>query len=110
MLVLLNYFNIKNMTIKEKIMKNAIPDETWLENAKKRQENRDWQAKSSAIALKVLRHIRKENITQKKLAEQLGCSPQNLSKILKGSKNLTLETICKLEKVTGLVLVEVPSF
>ena len=36
-------------------------------------------------------------LTQKELAERMGCSQQYVSLILKGKENLTLETIAKLE-------------
>ncbi|NJN78818.1 MAG: helix-turn-helix transcriptional regulator [Saprospiraceae bacterium] len=96
--------------IKNKIIQSATKNTEWLKEAKWRQENRDWLDMSGRIALKVLRYLRKEKITQKALAEQLGWSPQYLNKILKGSENLTLETICKLQTATGLVLIEVPKF
>jgi len=35
----------------------------------------------------------------------MNCSPQYISKLLKGSENLTLETIAKLEEVLELDLV-----
>lgn len=96
--------------IKNKIIQSATKNTEWLKEAKWRQENQDWLDMSGRIALKVLRYLRKEKITQKALAEQLGWSPQYLNKVLKGSENLTLETICKLQTATGLVLIEVPKF
>jgi hypothetical protein len=38
----------------------------------------------------------------------MGCSPQYVNKLLKGSENLTLETICKMEKVLQIKLIETP--
>lgn len=37
----------------------------------------------------------------------MGVSPQQISKIVKGNENLTLETIVKLEKCLGAKLIEV---
>lgn len=96
--------------IKQKVIQSAIKNTEWIEAAKWRQENQDWLDMSGRIALKVLRYLRKEKITQKALAKDLGWSPQYLNKVLKGSENLTLETICKLQRATGLVLIEVPKF
>ncbi len=48
-------------------------------------------------------------LTQKELAERMGCSQQYVSLILKGKENLTLETISKLEKVLGTELIIHPS-
>lgn len=97
-------------SIKDKIIQSAEKNSDWLEAAKWRQENQVWLDLSGRIALKVLRYLRKNKITQKSLAEQLGWSPQYLSKVLKGSENLTLETICKLQYATNLSLIEVPKF
>ena len=38
-----------------------------------------------------------QNLSQRQLAERMGCSPQYVSRLLKGEENLSLETICKLE-------------
>lgn len=83
---------------------------TWLEDAKWRQANADWLDLSSAIAIKILRFLREHKITQKELADRLGFSPQYLNKIVKGAENLTLETICKIQKALGITLIEVPGF
>jgi antitoxin component HigA of HigAB toxin-antitoxin module len=101
---------MNNESIKEKIIKSAIKNTDWKDKVKWELENQVWLDMSGRIAVKVLRYLRKEKITQKALAEQLGWSPQYLNKVLKGSENLTLETICKLQTATGLVLIEVPKF
>ena len=36
-------------------------------------------------------------LTQKQLAELMGCSQQYVSKVLKGQENLSLETMSKIE-------------
>jgi len=50
----------------------------------------------------------KEGMTQKKLAELMNVSPQQISKILKGQENLTLETISKLSETLGVDLISFP--
>jgi transcriptional regulator with XRE-family HTH domain len=45
-----------------------------------------------------------EGLTQKTLAERMGCSQQYVSKILKGQENLSLETISKIEEALSLEL------
>ena len=47
-------------------------------------------------------------MTQKKLAEIVGVSPQYINKVVKGRENLTLETIVKMEKALGIALIEIP--
>lgn len=85
-------------------------NQQWLENVKWRKQNREWLKKSAAIALAVLRKLREQGMTQKDLADQLNISAQQVSKLLKGRENLTLETISKLEAVLNLDLVSVPVY
>ncbi|WP_026629898.1 helix-turn-helix transcriptional regulator [Dyadobacter alkalitolerans] len=94
--------------IREKL-KNAKQDITWLPEARARQENHAWLRISFAIGVSVLSALRERKTTQKDLAESLKCSPQYVNKIVKGSENLTLETICKLEKALSIKLIETPS-
>lgn len=89
--------------ITDKINKLATTSD-WIEKANKRQENKEWLKHSQKIALKVLRTLRKEKISQKSLAERIGVSPQYVNKIVKGKENLTLETISKLEKALSIDL------
>ena len=95
--------------IKKRLFEQSIQDDQWLKEAKKRQENATWLDASAAIALNILSFLREKKITQKALSEQLGYSPQYVSKIVKGSENLTLETIVKLEKVMGIPLISIVS-
>lgn len=77
----------------------------WREKARWRRNNRRWLKYSGYIALKVMSRLEELHISQKDLAEMMQCSPQYVSKLLKGSENLTLETISKLEDNLGLDLV-----
>ena len=93
-----------------------VSDESsqWLETAKWRAENKDWLIKSAKVAIKILREIRRQNemngMSQKKLAKLLHVSPQYVNRIVKGQENLSLETICKIEKVLQITLIETPGF
>lgn len=60
-----------------------------------------WRRSSQNIALQVRNRMAEAGITQMQLAQALGCSQQYISTILKGTENLTLETICRLEDVLG---------
>lgn len=68
-------------------------------------ENWDWLRYSFAVAIKVKSRMQELGITQKQLAEVLGCSQQNVSVILNGRVNLTIETIAKLEKALKFDLI-----
>ncbi|NTW56486.1 MAG: helix-turn-helix transcriptional regulator [Chlorobiaceae bacterium] len=80
----------------------------WLEDARWRMENRAWLRRSQSIALKILMTLREKKMSQKELAEIVGVSPQQVSKIVKGRENLTFETIAMLEKALGIVLMKIP--
>lgn len=97
----------------DKIKKIASEEKSgWLKQAEYRQENKAWRRRSFQIAVRILREIRKQKenngLTQKKLAQEMGVSPQYINKIVKGQENLTLETISKIEDVLGIRLIEVP--
>ena len=86
----------------------------WLEEAEESIASFEWRMKSAKIALRILNEINARKIShemsQKILAEKMGVSPQYVNKILRGQENLSLETICKIEKALKITLVEIPSF
>ena len=77
----------------------------WREKAEWRRENSRWLRYSGFIALTVMRRLEELKMSQKELAKKMNCSPQYVSKLLKGSENLTLDTISKLEECLDLDLV-----
>lgn len=81
----------------------------WREEAEFRRNNRRWLRYSQWIALKVLNRMEELDITQRQLAEKLGCSQQYVSLLVKGSANLTLETISKLEDALEIQILFQPS-
>jgi transcriptional regulator with XRE-family HTH domain len=95
--------------IKEKLLKESKPDTEWLKEAQWRQDNYFWLKTSFQIAIQIGSVLKQKEMTQKELAEKMGCSPQFVSTLLKGSENLTLETICKIEKALEIKLINVVS-
>ena len=69
----------------------------WREHAEWRLKNRSWLRHSQHIAVKMLEKMDEVGMTQKQLAELMGCSQQYVSKVLKGQENLSLETMSKIE-------------
>lgn len=65
-------------------------------------KNRAMLRESQNIALKVLDRLDELHWTQKKLAKELDVSPQQVSKIVKGQENLTLETQIKLQDILDI--------
>ena len=89
----------------EKLNKHRSPSQSkWRERGVYRMENKAWLRYSQAIAMIVLDAMEETGLTQKALAEKMGCSQQYVSKILKGKENLSIETLCKIEVALGLSL------
>lgn len=78
----------------------------WRENAQWRQDNEFWLTYARHITLQVLRRMDEQSITQVELARRMECSQQYVSNLLKGSSNMTLETIARLEIALDLDLLK----
>jgi ribosome-binding protein aMBF1 (putative translation factor) len=78
----------------------------WKAKARYRRDNREWLKKSAAIAVRILDALKAQNLSQKELAERMKISPQQISKIVKGQENLTLETISSLEIALGIQIID----
>lgn len=76
----------------------------WRENAIYRLGNSRWLRRSQEIAMAMLDRMEALGLNQKEVAQRMGCSPQYVSKILKGKENLSLETISKIEDALELEL------
>lgn len=74
----------------------------WRERAEWRRANRTWLHRSQEIAVRMLDKMEQMHLTQKSLAERMGCSQQYVSKVLKGQENLSLETITKIENTLDI--------
>lgn len=92
-----------NVIEKLKEHKSATPSK-WKEEAKFRAENKSWLRYSQQIAMMMLDKMEEMQMTQKTLAERMGCSQQYVSKILKGKENLSIETLSKIEDALQISL------
>ena len=77
----------------------------WNAVADYRLENREWLKKSSAIAKSIRSVLKAQSLSEQELAEKLNISPQQITRIVQGQENLTLETIAKLEKALGIEII-----
>jgi len=81
--------------------------ENWIADVAWRKANKAWLGKSADIALRILDALEELNWKKAKLAQEMGVSPQQVSKYVKGEENFKLETLCNLEKVLGIELVTI---
>jgi transcriptional regulator with XRE-family HTH domain len=80
---------------------SSVPSR-WREDATWRRENEFWLKYARHITLQVLQAMENQSVTQLQLAKLMGCSQQYVSNLLKGSSNMTLETIARLELALNL--------
>ena len=66
------------------------------------QEVKDWEKYSRQIVLAMSKRMAELGMTQQRLPEKMNCAQQYVSKVLKGQKNMSLETLCKIESTLGI--------
>lgn len=78
----------------------------WREEEEKRRQAKaeGWLQYSRKIAIKLALAMKQQNLSRQDVAERMGCSPQYVSRLLKGEENLSLETICKLEDALNIAI------
>ncbi len=88
------------MSNKEKFIALVSPETTnTVAKNRDRIKNRAMLRESQNIALKVLDKLEEIRWSQRKLAIEMGVTPQQITKIVKGQENLTLETQIKLQTI-----------
>lgn len=83
---------------------SATPSK-WREAAEWRRKNEKWLKYSRVITMKTMQAMDKQSVTQSILAKRMGCSQQYVSNLLKGSSNMTLETISRIERALDIDLI-----
>lgn len=83
---------------------SATPSK-WREAAEWRRKNEKWLKYARVITMKTMQAMDKQSVTQSLLAERMGCSQQYVSNLLKGSSNMTLETISRIETALNIDLI-----
>ena len=97
------------MSLQEK-MKKIVSDQPsrWMEGAEAFLEHQGARKNARKVALRVLHFLKEKNISQTELANRMGVSRQQVTKIVRGKENFTFETIDKLEKALGITLIMIP--
>lgn len=95
-----------NETVRRLETHQSATPSRWMEAAQARKANKEWLRYSQKIAMRMLDKMEEQDITQKQLAERMGCSQQYVSKILKGCENLSLETLSKIENALNITVMQ----
>ncbi len=74
----------------------------FVENAKWRRENAGWLRWSRKVALAIVDYMQANNLKRADIAQQLGVSPQYVSKLLSGTENLSFKSIANIEEKLGI--------
>lgn len=91
------------MTNKEKFLTLVSTEKTdTLEKNQERIKNRAMLRESQNIAMKVLLKLKELGWTQRDLALKMEVSPQQITKIVSGKQNLTIETQIKLQHILDI--------
>lgn len=72
-----------------------------------RAENADWLQLSATIALKIRKLLRQQGMTQVDLADRLGVTPPQVSKLLSGKINFELKTLAGIQNALGKPIIDV---
>lgn len=88
----------------QNILKNSKKDTEWRIEEEERQAVRQESRKAGLVATQLAFYMKTNKISQTKLGKEIGVSPQQISKILKGRENLTIGTIEKIEKALRIDL------
>lgn len=105
----------KNKNIQNFLKQVSIKDSGWMKQAQWEEDNEYWLELSFRIAVRIsltLSANKKANVypkNQVELAEAMGCTPQYVSKLMKGQENMQIETICKIGRILNTKLIEVPT-
>ena len=69
----------------------------WKSAALWRKDNERWLKYARFITMRIMQAMDDQSVTQKILADRMGCTQQYVSNLLKGNSNMTLETIARIE-------------
>ncbi len=70
------------------------------------QDVKNWVQYSQRIAAVMSERMSELGLTQQMLAEKMNCTQQYISNVLKGRKNMSLETICKIENALDIEIIK----
>ena len=70
------------------------------------QEVKDWEKFSRQIVLAMSKRMAELGMSQQMLGEKMNCTQQYVSKVLKVQKNMSLETLFKIESALNIEILK----
>ena len=93
-------------SIAQRLEEHASPTPSkWRELFDFLETNKSWLRHSQNIAMLMLDRMEELGMSQKQLAEKMNCSPQYISKVLRGRENLSLETLTKIDNALKISII-----
>ena len=94
-------------SIAQRLEEHSSPTPSkWCELFDFLETNKSWLRHSQNIAMLMLDRMEELGMSQKQLAEKMNCSPQYISKVLRGRENLSLETLTKIENALEISIIK----
>lgn len=95
-----------NTQIKDQFKAKFPQKSTWREEAQKRAKQ-PFDKYATKIAIRILRELRAQKMSQKQLAEILEVSPQQVNKWVKGKSSFQTDTIVRIEDALGINIISI---
>lgn len=96
------------MSLNEKLKKITSSNKSyWLNEAKEKQANTGARRNAWKIALLVLDILIERDMSEAELAEKMGVTRQQVTRIVQGNAKFTFEIIDKLEKALNVTLMTI---
>ncbi len=98
----------RKMSLKNRISAKASDAASkWPKEAQERSAKRGALQHARRVSLLVLRELDNQQLSQTALADKMGVSRQQVTKIVKGQENFTFETVAKLEEALGISILNI---
>ncbi|MCM1302441.1 MAG: helix-turn-helix domain-containing protein [Bacteroides cellulosilyticus] len=96
--------------LNEKRLGKVVRDVSdWIEKEQETPERIEALQIGARIVLKIKRHMRMNDLSQKQLADKLSVSPQFINKLLHGeAADMKISTAVRYGKILGIKLIEIP--
>jgi ribosome-binding protein aMBF1 (putative translation factor) len=94
-------------TAADRLRKFSSGTSDWVKETEWRIKNEKWLDYSASIAIKILSTLRKRNISKEFLSKKCKIRESKINKIVRGSYNLSIKDISKIENALNIKLLDI---